>query len=166
MHTAKTSTRNGITAVRCYPSGSLFLTALLASLVVCYVMFVSVSIQLIPLPPAVGALPVFGRPAAGSVQGHRDSAAGPGLRQQVSVPAPSSAPAVGASAQPSASASGGASVAVPSQFAANPLPLSLSLPVPSPSPGPVGPSPAPSPSGSDPGGLCEGAGPSGMCLPV
>jgi hypothetical protein len=171
MDTAKSTARNGIAAVRCHPAGSLFLTALLASVIVCYVFFVSVSIRLIPIPPAQGALPALRGATAGGAQGQPGSAAGPG-GQQVSGPAPSSTPASGASAHASAHASARASArssgAGPSQLAASPVPLSPSSLVPSasPSPDPLGVSPTPSSSGGDPGGLCVDVGPLGVCLSV
>jgi hypothetical protein len=166
MQTARTTTRNGIAAVRCHPAGSLFLTALLASAIVCYALFVSVPIQLVPLPPAPGALPAFGQPVTGSAHGQRRGAVSRGSGQPVSGPAPSSAPAAAASAYSPGSASDGPSPAGPSQLAASPVPLSPSSPVPSPSPspGPPGASATPSPPATNPGGLCVDVGPLGVCL--
>jgi hypothetical protein len=57
--TARSTARNGMAAIRCHPAGSLFLTALLASATVCYMFFVSVSIHLIPAPPARGGADVL-----------------------------------------------------------------------------------------------------------
>jgi hypothetical protein len=178
MDTAKSTTRNGIAAVRFHPAGSLFLTALFASVVVCYVMFVSVSIHLIPSPPGPGGLAAPGGAGLGGAQGQRYSAAspggpggpggqqgnGPGPSHQAGASAPVHAP-VHASASASAGGGGGGS----SQLAApSPVPLATSSSVPpaSPSPGPTGASPAPSRSGSSHGGLCVNVGPLGVCLSV
>jgi len=174
MDTAKSTTRNGIAAVRFHPTGSLFLTALFASVVVCYVLFVSVSIQLIPSPPRPGALAAPGQAGPGSAPGQRHSAASQGGQggqggQQVSGPGPSRKTAASAPAHGSASASGGGGGGGSSQLAAPspvPLPTSSLIPPASPSPGPTGASPAPSPSGTSHGGLCVNVGPLGVCLSV
>ena len=193
MDTARSTTRNGMAAVRCHPAGSLFLTALLASATVCYMLFVSVSIHLIPAPPARGALPA---PVAnGSARSQRHSGprgtAGQGGQggQPVNAPGPTSSPggptsgrttsgstaSARAAASPvpspvpsaSASASPGAAGPVPSQLASSPVALP---PAPaqssSASPGPPGASPAPSAPGAGPGGLCVDVGPLGVCLSV
>jgi hypothetical protein len=166
MDTAKSTTRSGIAAVRFHPAGSLFLTALLASVVVCYVLFVSVSIHLIPNPPTPGALTAPGGAGPGGAQGQRYGAASPGGPggQQVSGPGPSPT----AAARTSAHASAGARGAGPSQHAASPVPLptSSSAPPVSPSPNPAGASPTPPPSASNNGGLCVNVGPLGVCLSV
>ncbi|HEY4851335.1 MAG TPA: hypothetical protein VII22_11095 [Streptosporangiaceae bacterium] len=161
--TAKSTTRNGIAAVRFHPAGSLFLTALLASTVVCYVLFVSVSIHLIPIPPTPGALTAPGGAGPGGAPGQRYSASSQGS-QQVSGPGPAPTAATRASAHASAGASGAGST----QHAASPVPLpsSSSAPPASPSPNPTGAAPTPSPSGSSPGGLCVNVGPLGVCLSV
>jgi hypothetical protein len=161
--TAKSTSRNGIAAVRFHPAGSLFLTALLASTVVCYVLFVSVSIHLIPIPPTPGALTAPGGAGPGGTPGQRYSASSQGS-QQVSGPGPSPTAATRASAHASAGASGAGST----QHAASPVPLpsSSSAPPASPSPNPTGAAPTPSPSGSSPGGLCLNVGPLGVCLSV
>jgi hypothetical protein len=175
--TAKSTTRNGIAAVRYHPAGSLFLTALFASVIVCYVLFVSVSIRLIPSPPVPGALVAPGQGGLGGTPGPRYSASQGGQQgqggqggqggQQVSGPRGSYKAAAGAPAHGSASASAGGWGGGNSQLAApSPVPLPTSSPVPSPSPGPTGASPAPSPSGSNPGGLCVNVGPLGVCLSV
>jgi hypothetical protein len=101
---ARSNTRNGTAAVRCHPVGSLFLTALLASVVVCYTFFVSVSIQLIPAPPTKGALPSAGG-GNGPVQVQPPSAAGSG-GPPVTGPAPVSSPGGVVSARASTRASG------------------------------------------------------------
>jgi hypothetical protein len=174
MDTAKSTTRNGIAAVRCHPAGSLFLTALLASTVVCYVLFVSVSIRLIPIPPTSGALTAPGGGGLGGAQGQRYSAASQN-GQQVSGPSsssPSPKAAAGtrahASSGASASASGASGAGHPQPHAASPVPLPASSPAPpaSPSPDPTGASPPPSPSASKQGGLCVNVGPLGVCLSV
>jgi hypothetical protein len=176
MDTAKSTTRNGITAVRCHPAGSLFLTALFASVIVCYVLFLSVSIHLIPSPPVPGALAAPDGAGPGGAGGQRYSAAsqgGQGGGQQVSGPGPSHKAAASAPAHASASASASASAGgwgggSPQLAAPSPVPLPTSSPVPPafPSPVPTGASPAPSPSGSSPGGLCVNVGPLGVCLSV
>ena len=65
--------RNGATAARCHPVGSLVIAALLTAAVVCYVVFVSVTIRLNPRPAgppgargAPSAIPETGVPLPGS----------------------------------------------------------------------------------------------------
>ena len=164
--TAKSTTRNGIAAVRFHPAGSLFLTALLASTVVCYVLFVSVSIHLIPIPPTPGALTAPGGAGPGGAPGQRYSASSQGSQGSQQISGPGASPT--GAARASGHASAGASGAGPSQHAASPVPLptSSSAPPASPSPNPTVASPAPSPSASKPGGLCVNVGPLGVCLSV
>lgn len=184
--TARSTARNGMAAIRCHPAGSLFLTALLASATVCYMFFVSVSIHLIPAPPARGALPVLGSVSASAPgQRHSEPRGASGLGgeggegglggQQVNGPGPTSSSGSAASARASASAAAGASASasavpsdpVPSQLAASPVPLPPSpAQSSSPSPGPTAASPAPSAPSADPGGLCVDVGPLGVCLSV
>jgi hypothetical protein len=154
----KSTTRNGLAALRYHPVGSLFLTALAASVIVCYVLFVSVSVELVPAPPAEGALPAP-RGAASGGQGLRDGTTSPG-RQQVSGPVQSATPAAVVPAPAPAAASASAPSA-PSALATHPVPLPTSSPSPSAAPSPAGPSPSP---GGDPGGLCVGVGSLGVCL--
>lgn len=173
MDTAKSTARNGTAAVRCHPAGSLFLTALLASAVVCYMLFVSVSIQLIPAPPAAGGRPAVRVGGSPSPQARPHSAAGPS-GQQLSGPAATSSPkgavSPGTSASTSASASASASASTlrpgPARLAASPVPLRTVSPAPVPSRSPTGAAPSPSASASDPGGLCVHVGPLGVCLSV
>jgi hypothetical protein len=170
MDTAKSTTRNGIAAVRFHPAGSLFLTALFASVIVCYLMFVSVSIHLIPSPPGPGVLAAPAGAGLGGAQGQRYSTASPGGPggQQVSGPGPSHQAAASAPAHASAGASAGGGGGSSQLAAPSPVPpaTSSSVPPASPSPGPTGASPAPSPSGSSHGGLCVNVGPLGVCLSV
>lgn len=164
MDTAKSIARNGTVAIRCHSAGSLFLTALLASAIVCSVCFVSVSIRLIPAPPETGALPAVRSNSGDRVRDQPRSVAGRG-NQQVSGPElPSSPGATSApvSARPSASDLRPG----PAQLAASPVPRPTASPAPDPSPSPATASPAPVTSAGDPGGLCVDVGPLGACLSV
>ncbi len=159
---AKTTSRNGIAAIRCHPAGSLFLTALLASVIVCYVLFVSVSIQLIPTPPLPGATPTMRGDRVGAAAGDgRDPV--PPASQPLAVAGP---PPASADASPQASAT--ASGAAPSQLADTPVPFPISslTPPASPSPSPTASPTAAPTGGGDPGGLCVDIASLGVCLTV
>jgi hypothetical protein len=163
LDTAKSTARNGTVAMRGHPAGSLFLTALLASAIVCSVFFVSVSIRLIPAPPEPGALPAVRSASSGDrARDHPRHVADAG-NQQVSGPElPSSPDAAPASTGPSASGL----PTEPAQLAASPVPRPTASPAPDPSPTVVVASPAPAASAGDPGGLCVDVGPLGACLSV
>ncbi|HUY49208.1 MAG TPA: hypothetical protein VMV92_26395 [Streptosporangiaceae bacterium] len=156
--------RNGLAAVRCHPAGSLLLAVFLTSAVVCYALFVSVSIRLGPQhagpPVAQGAPPLV--PGTAGSSGRPRASAGSG-------PAGSVPAGGGADASPAPSGAG------PSQLAASPTPLpsssSSASPGPSPSAGPTTASPAPDPTPTplltnNPGGLCVNVGPLGVCVSV
>jgi hypothetical protein len=149
-----TTTHTGVAAVRSHPAASLFLTALLASVIVCYVLFVSVSVRLIPVPPAESKLPGVGGKAEGHDRDLRDGTIRIG-GQQVGGARSAATPAGGLGAGPG-----------PSQLATSPVRLASPTPAPSasPSPSPTGASPSPSPPGGDPGGLCLDVGSLGVCL--
>jgi hypothetical protein len=157
--------RNGTAAVRCHPAGSLFLTAFLASAVVCYMLFVSVSIQLIPAPPDAGGRPAVRVGGTPSPRGGPHRAAGPS-DQQLSGPAVTSSPKGTASPGASASASASTPRPGPARLAASPVPLRTVSRAPVPSRSPTGAAPSPSASASDPGGVCVHVGPLGVCLSV
>jgi hypothetical protein len=163
--TAKSTVRNGSAAVRCHPAGSLFLTAFLASAVVCYMLFVSVSIQLIPAPPDAGGRPAVRVGGTPSPRGGPRRPAGPS-DQQLSGPAVTSSPKSAASPGASASASASTPKPGPARLAASPVPLRTASPAPVPSRSPTGAAPSPSASASDPGGVCVHVGPLGVCLSV
>ena len=57
----RTTLRNGATAARCHPAGSLLIAGLLTAAVVCYAVFVSVTIRLNPGPSGRAGCP--GHPA-------------------------------------------------------------------------------------------------------
>jgi hypothetical protein len=165
LDTVKSTARNGTVAIRGYPAGSLFLTALLASGIVCSVFFVSVSIRLIPAPPETGTLPAVRSVSGGDrARDYPRRVAGP-ANQQVSGPElPSSPGATPAPASAAPSASG--LPTEPAQLAASPVPPPTASPAPDPSPTVAVASPAPSASAGDPGGLCVDVGPLGACLSV
>jgi hypothetical protein len=58
---AKSTARNALAAIRCHPAGSAALTAFVAAAVVCYALFVTVTVRLSPgpsgPPAAAGAAP-------------------------------------------------------------------------------------------------------------
>jgi hypothetical protein len=182
--------RNGTTAARCHPAGSLVIAGLLTAAVVCYAVFVSVTIRLNPgpggPPAAQGTPPAIresGVPLPGSGLGRPGGASG----------GPSGGPSGGTAAAPGASSAavrspGGSApgaAGAPSQLAASPTPLAtISGPQPSPSaqpsssaptpapasgsasaPAPV-PDPAPSSPSGNPGGVCVTVGPLGVCVSV
>ena len=162
--------RNGTIAARCHPVGSLVIAALLTAAVVCYAVFVSVTIRLNPRPAgppgAQGALPVIretGVPLPGSGPGRGGGLAGG------TAGGPGASPAAARSPGRSAPGTAGG----PSQLAASPTPLATAAgatPSPSAQPSSAAPSPAPDPSSSspsgNPGGVCLSVGPLGVCVSV
>ena len=75
---AKTTTRNGLAAVRCHPAGSVALAALIAAGVLCYAFFVTVTVRFTREPgraPRRRRLPGPARPR-GPVPGPRRPRAG------------------------------------------------------------------------------------------
>jgi hypothetical protein len=184
---AKTTVRNALAAVRCHPAGSAALAALIATGVICYAFFVTVTVRFAPHP----AGPPIAAPSGPQVPGGRPPGSGGSDRAGTRPPAPGrqttapGTPAAGASTGPgTGSRTGGA----PSGQATNPVPLptgTWSAPggvLPSGSAGPsspassppsASPSPVPStapplaspaPRAGDPGGLCLYVGPLGVCL--
>ena len=178
---AKSTGCNGLAAVRCHPAGSAVLAGLVAAVVVCYALFVTVTVRFSPRPAgppaAAGAAPSVSQDTGGPGQ-----SPGGGAR----APATPSAAAVEHGGSPQAAASrAGPGQAGPgpsgSGRATSPAPLptgtwsapggvlpSASQPAPSSAPAPA-PSPAPpaspgAPPPGDPGGLCVQAGPLGVCI--
>ncbi len=111
---AKSTARTGLAAVRCHPAGSAALAAGVAAAVICYALFVTVTVRFSPAPAgppaAAGAVP-SGAPGAGGPGrspggGARGPAAG---RLALSVPhgAPS-VPGSGPSGSPGPAPSGSA----------------------------------------------------------
>jgi len=166
----RTTLRNGAAAARCHPVGSLLLAGLLTAAVVCYAVFVSVTIRLNPRPSgppvAQGTPPAIresGVPLPGSGPGRPGGAPGGPSGGTAGPPGASSAAARprGGSAPSAAGA--------PSQLAASPTSLATaSGPRPSPSAQPSSPAPTPAPSSSsgNPGGVCVTVGPLGVCVSV
>ena len=77
---AKSTARNGLAAVRCHPAGSAVLAALVAAAVVCYALFVTVTVRFGARPgrpPAAGARRP-GRRTPGERAGPRAAGAAPG----------------------------------------------------------------------------------------
>jgi hypothetical protein len=160
---AQATTRNGAAAVRCHPAGALLLAAVLAAAVVCYTLFISVGIRMIPhpghpQPPMAGPqAPDNGVPLP------RASGSGPAAGGRAAVGGRDSVPTR------ASGSSSGAVRPVPSPTWSGP-----GGELPSPSPGstsPADPSPttSPSPGSNDPspgnpGGLCVSVGRSGACL--
>lgn len=157
VDSAKTTARNGVAAVRCHPAGSLFLTMSAASMIVCYVLFVSVSIHLLPGPRGPVILPSpppADRTSASRQQAGPTGPSGPVPAQGALAPAASPTPASPRPTRRTESPS-----PVPMSSGPSPVPL------PPQSPAPATGSPAPGPSPSDnPGGLCVNVGPLGVCV--
>ena len=186
--------RTGLAAVRGHPAGSGVLAAFLAAAVVCYSLFVTVTVRLgprpaVPPPAAAGAAPSGLRQAGGSGRSPGAGASTPaGTQRAVTGPhgASPTGGAGGAGSGPSGSAPSGS---VPSGS----VPTGSGPSGPAASPGPVptgtwsapggvlpsvpagaspGSSSAPSPSaapapaspGPNPGGLCLQLGPLGVCI--
>ncbi len=188
---AKTTVRNTLAAIRCHPAGSTALAALIATGVICYAFFVTVTVRFAPHP----AGPPVAAPSGPQVPGGRSpglGASGPAGTQPPATgrrTASSGPPPTGASTGPgSGSGTGSRTGAAPSGQATDPVPLptgtwsapggvlpsgsagpsSPASPPPSAAPSPV-PSAAPSqarpaPRPADPGGLCLQLGPLGVCL--
>ncbi|HWG63083.1 MAG TPA: hypothetical protein VG253_15390 [Streptosporangiaceae bacterium] len=163
---AKGTVRNGMAAVRCHPAGSLFLTALLGSAVVCYMMFISVTIRLIPSPGQHGVPPLLHE-----TNGSQNQASGGHRPARSALPSPPAAmlPAstpVALAHDPSAPGRKPPGPAGdPTPMRTGPSPVSSGRP-PRPHPDPSASSPrppTPRPTGS-PGGLCVTVGPLGVCL--
>jgi hypothetical protein len=139
-------------AVRQHLLPSLLLAGVMAAAVVCYVLFVSVSIRFIhpqpaqaesrhPVPhPAVAPF----RPVVGPARRSKPGPSGPGR------------------SRPAAAPSGGRGSPAPGPTSAAPRRTGSGSPAPS-SSQPPGPSPSPSPTSS---GVCLVVGPLGVCLQV
>jgi hypothetical protein len=159
--------RNGLAAVRWHPAGALLLAAVLASAVVCYALFVSISIRLIPHPghpQPPGAAPPVGY---SGIRRPRDRASDPGAGGRGSStrspdPGSSSARASAGPSSPAASPVPSTTGSGPGGEMPSPAPGSSSPPDPAPtaSPGPGSGRPAP----GNPGGLCVSVGPLGVCV--
>ncbi len=148
--------RNVTAAVRQHMVPSALLTAVLATAVVSYVLFVSVSIRFTHTPPVQALIPHPGLPAAlappappasrtGRAQGGRPGADAP--RRGPSAPGTRGTPGTAHS---------------PSPHASSPVPGLTPPPTPAASPS-RSPGPLPSPSPSS-GGTCVNLGPLGICL--
>ena len=188
---AKTTVRNALAAVRCHPAGSTALAALIATGVICYAFFVTVTVQFAPHP----AGPPVAAPSGPRVPGGRPPGRGAGGPAGSQPPATgrqttsSGLPPAGASTGPgTGSRTGTGTGTAPSGQATDPVPLptgTWSAPggvLPSGSAGPSSPAspppsaaPSPEPSAvpsqarpaprpADPGGLCLQLGPLGVCL--
>jgi len=176
----RTTLRNGATAARCHPAGSLLIAGLLTAAVVCYAVFVSVTIRLNPGPS--GPPVAQGTPPAIRESGVPLPGSGPG---RPGGPSGGTAAAPGASSAAVRSPGGSApsTVGVPSQLAASPTPLATtsgaqpspsaqpSSSAPAPAPGSASaPAPAPVPASSSPPsgppGVCITVGPLGLCVGV
>ncbi len=174
---AKSTGCNGLAAVRCHPAGSAVLAGLVAAVVVCYALFVTVTVRFSPgpagPPAAAGAAPPVPRGTGGPGRS-------PGGRASAPAVTPSAA-AVEHGGSPRAAASGarpGGAGPGPSGSgrAASPAPLptgtwsapggvlpSASYPAPSSAPVPA-PSPAPPARHGAPGRHCVQVGPLGVCI--
>ena len=174
--------RSGTTAARCHPVGSLVIAGLLTATVVCYAVFVSVTIRLNPGPA--------GPPAArGTPPAIRESGIplpGPGPGRHGRAPGGLAAgPGASSAAARFPGGSGPGAPGAPSQLAASPTPLvttsgpqpspsaqpSSTAPTPAPGSAPASaPAPVPDPASSSPpggpGGVCVTVGPLGVCVSV
>ena len=188
---AKTTVRNALAAVRCHPAGSTALAAVIATGVICYAFFVTVTVRFAPHP----AGPPVAAPSGPPVPGDRPPRGGAGGPAGTQPPgagrgaASSGAPPAGASTgSGTGSRTGSGTGTAPSGQATDPVPLPTgtwsapggvlpsgsaepSPPASSPPSAPPSPVPTPAPSPArpaprrgDPGGLCLQVGPLGVCL--
>lgn len=190
----KSTARTGLAAVRGHPTGSAVLAAFLTAAVVCYSLFVTVTVRLGPrpaVPPAAAVAAPSGLRQAGDPGRSPGGGASAPAGTQPAATGPHGASPTGAAGSgasgPSGSASSGSvpSGSGPSGHAASPGPVpsgTWSAPggvLPSvPAGASPGPSSAPSPSAAPPpaspgphppppghpGGLCLQLGPLGVCI--
>ena len=161
---AKSTARNGLAAIRCHPVGSAVLAAFLTTAVVCYSLFVTVTVRFGPrlaAPPAVaGAAPSRPQYPGGPGRSPGGGASAPAGTQ------PASTTPRGAS--PAASATGAGSAppgSMPSgRGHPGPLPSTPAGPSPGTSSSPSPASPGPQPPRGNPGGRCLQLGPLGICI--
>jgi hypothetical protein len=179
---ATTTARNALAAVRCHPAGSTALAALIAAGVICYAIFVTVTVRFTPHPagppvaaPAGPQAPGSRSPGSGarvpagtqpSVTGRRTASAATTGTGAGTGPGTGAAPS-GLAARPRPlptgtwSAPGGvlpSGSAGPSSPASSP-PSAMPSAVPSAAPPPASPAPP-----GNPGGLCLELGPLGVCI--
>jgi hypothetical protein len=172
--------RGAVAVLRCHPVASLLTAGLATAMVVCYAVFVTVSIQLMPQPSpgtGPGGAPAIGEGGVPLPVGRSPGRAGPGggPGRPAAAPASASAPGSSAAGRPAGgSAAGGSAAGAPSPLAASPTPLPSS-PGPTatgagPTPTARPPAPAPSPTADSgaPGnpGVCVTVGPLGVCVSV
>jgi hypothetical protein len=181
---AKSTARNALAAIRCHPAGSAALTAFVAAAVVCYALFVTVTVRLSPGPsgpPGVaGAAPSRPQDAGGLGRSPGGGAAAPAGTQPAVAGKHGTSPAGPGAGSPGTGSSGTGPSGPGRPASPGPLPtgtwsapggLLPSTPAglpPSSSPRP-GPAPAPPPAGAapppgQPGGLCLQVGPLGICV--
>jgi hypothetical protein len=170
---AKSTTRNGLAAIRCHPVGSAILAAFLTTAVVCYSLFVTVTVRFSPRLAAAPARPPY---PGGPGRSPGGGASGPATQPASTTPrgVPPAASASGAGSVPSGRPGGpgplptgtwsGPGGVLPST-PAGPSPGTSPSPSPAPSavPSPAGPGPQQPPRGN-PGGLCFQLGPLGVCI--
>jgi hypothetical protein len=176
----KSTARNGLAAIRCHPVGSAVLAAFLTMAVVCYSLFVTVTVRFSPRlaapPAAAGAAPSRppypGEPGR-SPGGGASAPAGPQPASTTPRGVSPAASGSGAGSGPSGRAGrpgplptgtwsgpGGVLPSTP----AGPSPGTSPSPSPAPSPAPAPASPGPKPPRGSPGGLCLQLGPLGVCV--
>ncbi len=179
---AKSTGCNGLAAVRCHPAGSAVLAALVAAVVVCYALFVTVTVRFSPRPAgppaAAGAAPSAPRDTGGPARAPGDRVHAPAVTPSQAAAEHGGSPEAAGAGQPGHGPSGSGRATSPaplptgtwsapggvlpsaSQLAPSPTPSSTPSPAPSPAP-PASPG-APPP--ADPGGLCVQMGPLGVCI--
>ena len=111
---AKSTVRNGLAAVRCHPAGSVVLAALVTAAVVCYALFVTVTVRFSPPPAgppgAPAAAPSGSRDAGGLGRSPGGEARAPAATQPAASVKPEASPAASAAGEdsgPSGSAPAG-----------------------------------------------------------
>ena len=122
---AKSTGGNGLAAIRCHPAGSAVLAALVAAVVVCYALFVTVTVRFSPRPAGPPA-------AAGPAPSASRDTAGPGRSPGAGARAPAVTPPAVAGkhgGSPEAAASGsGAGQPAPGSSGSGPATSSVPLP--------------------------------------
>jgi hypothetical protein len=170
----KSTMGNALAAVRCHPAGSAALAVFVTAAVVCYALFVTVTVRLSPVPSgppaAAGAAPSAPQGAGGLGRSPGGGTGAPAGTQPAAAGGNSTAPAATApgTRSPGTGSSGAGLSGSGPPASPGPVPTGTSSApggvLPSGPPPSSSPAPDPSPSPGSPGGLCLQVGPLGICV--